>query len=58
MQRGDVGMIERSQNFYFALKSSGHIFVSLQVGQEHLHRFNPIGDGVPHLVNTAHATAA
>src|SRR5271170_2041265 len=57
VQRGDVGVVEAGEHSDFAQEALGDLFAGLY-GEQHLHRFNPLRDGVANLIHLADATGA
>ena len=58
MQRSDVGMAERRQHLDLAEKPGGEFRRFDQVGEQHFHRVDAIGQDVPHPEHLPHASAA
>jgi hypothetical protein len=55
MQRGDVGMVEAGEHSDLAQEALGDLFGAGSVGEQHLHRFDALRDGVADLVDLADA---
>jgi len=58
MQRGDVGMHQAGVDLDLAAEALRQVGGLAQIGQQHLHGFQAVGDEIADFVDRAHAAGA